>query len=157
MKHLHRQHIWLGILFASDPGRKRFQQAGKATISLVSAVFTMLFLLKYYHHPSITPAIVSGMVGMLGIFVVMDDTTAKKKVTTPLIGVTVAIGITLGSAFAHYSLVVNGLLVGVIFSAFYFSRFAIRYFSMGMAGFMSIYISSILQLDVAHLEWFYLG
>ncbi len=157
MKHLHRQHIWLGRLLASDPGRKRFQQAGKATISLVSAVFTMLFLLKYYHHPSITPAIVSGMVGMLGIFVVMDDTTAKKKVTTPLIGVTVAIGITLGSAFAHYSLVVNGLLVGVIFSAFYFSRFAIRYFSMGMAGFMSIYISSILQLDVAHLEWFYLG
>ncbi|QHE59855.1 FUSC family protein [Rossellomorea vietnamensis] len=157
MKHLHRQHIWLGRLLASDPGRKRFQQAGKATISLISAVFTMLFLLKHFDHPSITPAIVSGMVGMLGIFVVMDDTTVKKKITTLLVGVSVATGITLGSAFAHYSLVVNALLVGVIFSAFYFSRFAIRYFSMGMAGFMSIYISSILQLDVAHLEWFYLG
>ncbi|WP_406685929.1 FUSC family protein [Rossellomorea vietnamensis] len=157
MKHLHRQHIWLGRLLASDPGRKRFQQAGKATISLISAVFTMLFLLKHFDHPSITPAIVSGMVGMLGIFVVMDDTTGKKKITTLLVGVSVAAGITLGSAFAHYSLVVNALLVGVIFSAFYFSRFAIRYFSMGMAGFMSIYISSILQLDVAHLEWFYLG
>ncbi|WP_051758544.1 FUSC family protein [Rossellomorea vietnamensis] len=157
MKHLHRQHIWLGRLLASDPGRKRFQQAGKATISLISAVFSMLFLLKHFDHPSITPAIVSGMVGMLGIFVVMDDTTGKKKITTLLVGVSVATGITLGSAFAHYSLVVNALLVGVIFSAFYFSRFAIRYFSMGMAGFMSIYISSILQLDVAHLEWFYLG
>ena len=157
MKHLHRQHIWLGRILASDPGRKRFQQAGKATISLISSVFTMLFFLKYFHHPSITPAIVSGMVGMLGIFVVMDDTTGKKKVTTPLVGIAVAIGITLGSAFAHYSLVVNALLVGVIFSAFYFSRFAIRYFSMGMAGFMSVYISSILQLDVAHLGWFYLG
>ncbi|MCR8850743.1 FUSC family protein [Rossellomorea sp. SC111] len=157
MKHLHRQHIWLGRILASDPGRKRFQQAGKATISLISAVFTMLFLLKQFDHPSITPAIVSGMVGMLGIFVVMDDTTGKKKITTLLVGVSVATGITLGSAFAHYSLVVNALLVGVIFSAFYFSRFAIRYFSMGMAGFMSIYISSILQLDVAHLEWFYLG
>ncbi|MEI2666448.1 FUSC family protein [Rossellomorea sp. LJF3] len=157
MKHLHRQHIWLGRILASDPGRKRFQQAGKATISLISAVFTMLFLLKQFDHPSITPAIVSGMVGMLGIFVVMDDTTGKKKITTLLVGVSVASGITLGSAFAHYSLVVNALLVGVIFSAFYFSRFAIRYFSMGMAGFMSIYISSILQLDVAHLEWFYLG
>ncbi|UXH42736.1 FUSC family protein [Rossellomorea vietnamensis] len=157
MKHLHRQHIWLGRILASDPGRKRFQQAGKATISLISAVFTMLFLLKQFDHPSITPAIVSGMVGMLGIFVVMDDTTGKKKITTLLVGVSVAAGITLGSAFAHYSLVVNALLVGVIFSAFYFSRFAIRYFSMGMAGFMSIYISSILQLDVAHLEWFYLG
>jgi uncharacterized membrane protein YccC len=157
MKHLHRKHIWLGRILASDPGRKRFQQAGKATISLISAVFTMIFLLKQFDHPSITPAIVSGMVGMLGIFVVMDDTTGKKKVTTPLVGVAVAVGITLGSAFAHFSLVVNVLLVGAIFSAFYFSRFTIRYFSMGMAGFMSIYISSILQLDVAHLEWFYLG
>ncbi|CAN7588857.1 FUSC family protein [Rossellomorea sp. LjRoot5] len=157
MKHLHRQHIWLGRILASDPGRKRFQQAGKATISLISAVFTMLFLLKQFDHPSITPAIVSGMVGMMGILVVMDDTTGKKKVTTLLIGVAVAAGISLGSAFAQYSLVVNALLVGVIYSAFYFSRFAIRYFSMGMTGFMSIYISSILQLDVAHLEWFYLG
>ncbi|MHA7139527.1 FUSC family protein [Rossellomorea arthrocnemi] len=157
MKQLHRQHVWLGRILASDPGRKRFQQAGKATISLISAVFTMLFLLKLFDYTAITPAIVSGMVGMLGIFVVMDDTTAKKKVTTPLIGVAVAVGITLGSAFAHYSLVVNMLLVGAIFSAFYFSRFAIRYFSMGMAGFMSIYISSILQLDVAHLSWFYIG
>lgn len=157
MKQLHRQHVWLGRFLASDPGRKRFQQAGKATISLISAVFTMLFLLKLFDHTAITPAIVSGMVGMLGIFVVMDDTTAKKKVTTPLIGVAVAVGITLGSAFAHYSLVVNILLVGAIFSAFYFSRFAIRYFSMGMAGFLSIYISSILQLDVAHLSWFYIG
>ncbi|MGD6959789.1 FUSC family protein [Rossellomorea aquimaris] len=157
MKQLHRQHIWLGRFLASDPGRKRFQQAGKATISLISAVFTMLFLLKLFDHTTITPAIVSGMVGMLGIFVVMDDTTAKKKVTTPLIGVAVAVGITLGSAFAHYSLVVNILLVGAIFSAFYFSRFAIRYFSMGMAGFLSIYISSILQLDVTHLSWFYIG
>ncbi|MCA1061494.1 FUSC family protein [Rossellomorea aquimaris] len=157
MKHLHRQHIWLGRILASDPGRKRFQQAGKATISLISAVFTMLYLLKQFDHPSITPAIVSGMVGMLCIFVVMDDTTGKKKVTTPLVGVAIAVGITMGSAFAHYSLVVNALLVGAIFSAFYFSRFAIRYFSMGMAGFMSIYISSILQLDAAHLEWFYLG
>jgi len=157
MKQLHRQHVWLGRFLASDPGRKRFQQAGKATISLISAVFTMLFLLKLFNHSAITPAIVSGMVGMLGIFVVMDDTTAKKKVTTPLIGVAVAVGITLGSAFAHYSLVVNILLVGAIFSAFYFSRFAIRYFSMGMAGFMSIYISSILQLDVTHLSWFYIG
>lgn len=157
MKQLHRQHVWLGRILASDPGRKRFQQAGKATISLISAVFTMLFLLKLFDHTAITPAIVSGMVGMLGIFVVMDDTTAKKKVTTPLIGLAVAVGITLGSAFAHFSLVVNILLVGAIFSAFYFSRFAIRYFSMGMAGFMSIYISSILQLDVAHLSWFYIG
>ncbi|NMH67619.1 FUSC family protein [Bacillus sp. RO3] len=157
MKQLHRQYVWLGRFLASDPGRKRFQQAGKATISLISAVFTMLFLLKMFNQPAVTPAIVSGMVGMLGIFVVMDDTTGKKKVTTPLIGVSVAAGITMGSAFAHYSLLVNSLMLGAIFSAFFFSRFAIRYFSMGMAGFLSIYISSILQLDASHLHWFYIG
>ncbi len=157
MKFSHRQHVWLGRLLAADPGRKRFQQAGKATISLMTAVFTMLFLLKAGKHSSITPAIISGMVGMMGIFLVMDDTVAKKKITTVLIGVSVAAGITLGSVFSHYNLVVNGLLVLVIFSAFYFSRFASRYFSMGMASFMSIYMSSILKLDPAHLSWFYLG
>jgi uncharacterized membrane protein YgaE (UPF0421/DUF939 family) len=157
MKHLHRQHVWLGRFLASDPGRKRFQQAGKATISLISAVFTMLFLLNLWDYQAITPAIVSGMVGMLGVMIVMDDTEGKKKVTTLLIGVSVAFGITVGSLLAHYSLLVNGLMVLVIFSAFYFSRFAIRYFSMGMAGFMALYISFILQLSAAHLTWFYIG
>ena len=157
MKHLHRQHVWLGRFLASDPGRKRFQQAGKATISLISAVFTTLFLLNMWDYPTITPAIVAGLVGMLGVMIVMDDTEAKKKVTTILIGVSVTLGITIGSLLAHYSLLVNGLMVLVIFSAFYFSRFAIRYFSMGMAGFMAIYMSFILQLDAAHLMWFYIG
>ncbi|WP_175986408.1 FUSC family protein [Bacillus sp. Marseille-Q1617] len=157
MKHLHRQHVWLGRFLASDPGRKRFQQAGKATISLISAVFTMLFLLNLWEYQAITPAIVAGLVGMLGVMIVMDDTEAKKKVTTVLIGVSVAFGITVGSLLAHYSLLVNGLMVLVIFSAFYFSRFQIRYFSMGMAGFMAIYMSFILQLDAAHLMWFYIG
>ncbi|XXM71592.1 FUSC family protein [Lysinibacillus sphaericus] len=157
MKHLQRQHIWLGRFLASDPGRKRFQQAGKATISLISAVFTMLLLLNIWDYPTITPAIVSGLVGMLGVMVVMDDTEAKKKVTTILIGISVTLGITVGSLLAHHSLLVNGLMVLVIFSAFYFSRFAIRYFSLGMAGFMAIYMSFILQLDAAHLMWFYIG
>jgi uncharacterized membrane protein YgaE (UPF0421/DUF939 family) len=157
MKHLHRQHVWLGRFLASDPGRKRFQQAGKATISLISAVFTMLFLLNVWNYPAITPAIVAGLVGMLGVMIVMDDTEAKKKMTTVLIGVSVALGITVGSLLAHYSLLVNGLMVLVIFSAFYFSRFQVRYFSMGMAGFMAIYMSFILQLDAAHLIWFYIG
>ncbi|MCA1057036.1 FUSC family protein [Rossellomorea aquimaris] len=157
MKHLHRQYIWLGRFLASDPGRKRFQQAGKATISLISAVFTMIFLLKLWNYPTITPAIVGGLVGMLGVMVVMDDTEKKKKVTTVLIGVSVACGITVGALLAHHSLLVNGLMVLVIFSAFYFSRFAIRYFSLGMAGFMAIYMSFILQLNAAHLMWFYIG
>ncbi|MGM0845584.1 MAG: FUSC family protein [Bacillota bacterium] len=157
MKQLHNQPIWLGRFLASDPGRKRFQSAGKTTISIITAVFTMLFLINFFQYETITPAIVAGMVGLLAIMLVMDDTVAKKKVTTLLIGLSSAIGITLGSLSAAQPLLLNALMLLIIFSAFYFSRFQIRYFSMGMTGFMSTYFSSLLQLNAAHLTWFYIG
>lgn len=157
MKQLHNRPIWMGRFLASDPGRKRFQSAGKTTISIITSVFTMIWLLDMADYGTITPAIVAGMVGLFGIMLVMDDTMAKKKVTTFLIGVSAALGITLGSLFAPYPLLLNVSMLLTIFSAFYFSRFQIRYFSMGMTGFMSTYFSSILQLDAAHLLWFYIG
>ncbi|EDL66747.1 FUSC family protein [Bacillus sp. SG-1] len=157
MKQLHNRPIWFGRFLASDPGRKRFQSAGKTTISIITSVFTMIWLLDMADYGTITPAIVAGMVGLFGIMLVMDDTMAKKKVTTFLIGVSAAAGITLGSLLAPYPLFLNASMLLTIFSAFYFSRFQIRYFSMGMTGFMSTYFSSILQLDAAHLLWFYIG
>ena len=157
MKQIHNQPIWIGRFLASDPGRKRFQTAGKTTISIVTSVFTMLTLLNIFEYGTITPAIVSGMVGLFGIMLVMDDTTRKKIVTTLFIGLSAALGITLGSLLAPYTLFLNALMVLIIFCAFYFSRFQIRYFSMGMAGFMSTYFSSVLKLNAAHLSWFYIG
>lgn len=157
MRQLHRQHIWLGRFLASDPGRKRLQQAGKTTLSLMTSVFITLFLLKMNEYPSITPAIVSGMVGMFGVLIVLDDTDRKKKVTLLCIAVSVAGGITVGSLLSHHPYAVNIFLVAAMFSAFYFSRFAVRYFSIGMASFMSIYFSSVLKLDASHLLWFYIG
>ncbi|WP_421385169.1 FUSC family protein [Bacillus salacetis] len=157
MKQIHQHPVWFGRFLASDPGRKRFQTAGKTTISIITSVSTMIWLLNWFNYGTITPAIVSGMVGLFGIMLVMDDTAAKKKVTTFMIGLSAALGVTLGSLLAPFPLFLNALMVLVIFCAFYFSRFQIRYFSMGMAGFMSTYFSSILKLDAAHLSWFYIG
>jgi uncharacterized membrane protein YgaE (UPF0421/DUF939 family) len=157
MKQIHNHPVWIVRFLASDPGRKRFQTAGKTTISIISSVFTMIWLLNWFEYGTITPAIVAGMVGLFGIMLVMDDTVIKKKITTVLIGISASLGITLGSLLAPFTLSLNALMVLVIFCAFYFSRFQIRYFSMGMAGFMSTYFSSILQLDAAHLTWFYIG
>ncbi|WP_409254225.1 FUSC family protein [Bacillus sp. SCS-153A] len=157
MKQIHNRPIWFGRFLASDPGRKRLQSAGKTTISIVTSVFTMLWLLNMADYGTITPAIVSGMVGLLGIMLVMDETLSQKKVTTFLIGGSAALGITLGSLLAPYTLLLNAAMVLTIFCAFYFSRYQVRYFSMGMTGFMSAYFSSILQLDAAHLPWFYIG
>jgi uncharacterized membrane protein YgaE (UPF0421/DUF939 family) len=157
MKQIHNHPVWIGRVLASDPGRKRFQSAGKTTISIITSVFTMIWLLNWFNYGTITPAIVAGMVGLFGIMLVMDDTVPKKKVTTFMIGLSAALGITLGSLLAPFALYLNALMVLVIFCAFYFSRYQIRYFSMGMAGFMSTYFSSILRLDAAHLSWFYIG
>ncbi|RIW34698.1 FUSC family protein [Bacillus salacetis] len=157
MKQIHKHPVWVGRFLASDPGRKRFQTAGKTTISIISAVFTMIWVLNAADYGTITPAIVAGMVGLFGIMLVMDDTVSKKKITTFMIALSAALGITLGSLFAPYAIFLNALMVTIIFCAFYFSRFQIRYFSMGMAGFMSTYFSSILNLDAAHLTWFYIG
>ncbi|WP_257352147.1 FUSC family protein [Pseudalkalibacillus decolorationis] len=157
MNHLHIRHHWLGRLLASDPGRKRFQQAGKATISLISSVLTTLFILRTTGNVLITPAIVSGITGMLCIMVVMDETKKKKQVTTLLMGVSGAFGITSGSLLAGNAYYLDVLMLVIIFSSFYFTRFEVRYFSLCMLAFMTVYISSVLKLSSNQLPLFYMG
>lgn len=157
MEYLHIKHHWIGRLLASDPGRKRFQQAGKATISLISSVFTTLLILRLTGNDLLTPAIVSGMAGMMGIMVVMDDTINKKKITTGLLGVAAALGITSGALIAGNAYYLSILMLLIIFGAFYFSRFGVRYFSIGMISFITVYISSVLKLSTNQLPWFYMG
>ncbi len=142
---------------ASDPGRKRLNQAGKATISLLSSVFTTLIILHLSGQSLFTPAIVSGIAGLMGIMVVMDDTKFKKQITTLLLGVSAAFGISSGSLLAGNAYYIGALMIAIIFSAFYFSRFGSRYFSLGMIGFMTVYFSSILKLSMNQLPWFYMG
>ena len=131
-------------------------QAGKATISLMSAVFTSNLLLTLLGQPALLPSILSGMAGLIGIMVVMDDTKKKKQVTTWLLGASAICGVTLGSLLANNVILVSSLMVVVIFCAFYFSRFGSRYFSIGMIGFMTVYLSSFLKLSPAQFPWFYI-
>lgn len=121
------------------------------------AVFTTLLILRATGNDLLTPAVVSGMVGLFSIMMVMDDTKNEKKVTTLLLGLSGAIGITLGSLLTGNTYYVDVLMVLVIFSSFYFSRFGVRYFSLCMIGFFMIYISSVLQLSSDQLPWFYMG
>lgn len=157
MGHFHLKHHWLGRLLASDPGQVRFQKAGKATISLMSSIFTTLFVLHLMGISLLTAAIVSGIAGMMGILVVMDDTNKERKITTGLLGISAACGVTGGSLLSGTSYYIDALMILVSSGAFYFSRFRVRYFSIGMIGFITVYISSVLKIPASQLLLFYMG
>lgn len=157
MGHLQIKHHWLGRLLASDPGQVRFQKAGKATISLISSIFTTLLILHLMGLNLLTPAIVSGMAGMMGILVVMDDTNTEKKITTGLLGISAACGITSGALLSVNAYYIDTLMILISSSAFYFSRFRVRYFSICMIGFITVYISSVLKIPANQLLLFYMG
>ncbi|QAS51066.1 FUSC family protein [Halobacillus litoralis] len=151
------QSYWLRRLLASDPGRKRLNQAGKATVSLISSVFTTMMILNLLDQQTLLPSIISGIAGLMGIMIVMDETKEKKQVTTGLLALSAGIGVTLGSLLAWNAFLVSTLMIVIIFSSFYFSRFGSRYFSLGMIGFFTVYFSSFLQLSPAQFPWFYVA
>lgn len=81
-------------MLASDPGHIRFQKAGRATLSLMASVFSTLFIMQLAGaDAALTPAIVSGMAGMLGIMIVMDDSKKGKMLTTGLLGLSAMAGV----------------------------------------------------------------
>ncbi|ANX11551.1 hypothetical protein ABE41_005985 [Fictibacillus arsenicus] len=156
MRELHRKHDWLGRLLASDPGKIRFYKASRATVSLIASVFTTLLIMRAAGNPVITPAIVAGMAGLLGIMAIMDDTKEKMKVTTLLMAPSAMFGITIGSLSgnAYY---IDVMMIIIIFCSFYLTRFGVRYFSLSMIAFMTVYISSVLKLHSNQLPWFFAG
>ncbi|MFZ0369661.1 MAG: FUSC family protein [Halobacillus sp.] len=157
MKQFLYRSYWLRRLLASDPGRKRLNQAGKATISLISSVFTTTLILSLLGLEPLLPSIISGIAGLMGIMVVMDDTKEKKQVTTLLLALSAGCGVTLGSLLAWNAILVSALMIIIIFSGFYFSRYGSRYFSLGMIGFFTVYFSSFLKLSPAQFPLFYLA
>ncbi|MFE1245192.1 FUSC family protein [Fictibacillus sp. NPDC058756] len=156
MRQPHRKHHWLGRLLASDPGLIRFYKAGRATISLIASVFTTLLIMRAAGNSVITPAIVAGMAGMLGIMAVMDDTKEKMKVTTLLMAPSAMFGVTIGS-MSENAYYIDVMMIIIIFCSFYLTRFGVRYFSLSMIAFMTVYISSVLKLHSNQLPWFFAG
>ncbi|SDP69125.1 FUSC family protein [Halobacillus aidingensis] len=155
MYEIGRQSYWLKRMLASDPGHKRLQQAGKATLSVISAVFTTLLVLNLFGQDPLLPAIISGVCGLLGIMAVMDDTKKEKQGTTLLLPLSAICGVTLGSLLSWSAVLVSTLMILIIFCSFYFSKFGSRYFSLGMIGFITVYFSSFLKLPPAQFPWFY--
>ncbi|MFC4022245.1 FUSC family protein [Oceanobacillus longus] len=157
MKLLYKRNPWLSRLQASDPGQIRLFKAGKATISLILSLFTTIFIVSTSGNDPLFPGIVSAMVGMMGIMNVLDDSKKKKKVTTLFIGVSAMLGITLGSILAGNAYFIDVVMITLIFGSFYLTRFGVRYFSLCMIGFMTVYISSILNLSSNQIPWFYMS
>ncbi|RWZ60916.1 FUSC family protein [Halobacillus fulvus] len=123
----------------------------------MTAVFTTLIVLNLAGQEPLLPSIIAGVSGMMGILVVNDETRKEKQVTTLLLIVSAASGVTIGSLLSGSAVLVGAFMILVIFSAFYFSKFGSRYFSLGMIGFITVYFSSFLQLSPSQFPWFYLG
>lgn len=148
---------WFSRLVAADPGRKRLKTASKATISVITAVVIMLIVLKAAGSSQITAAILAGVIGLMGILVVNDETTKAKKVTTGLVALSSAVSLGIGSFLSRYGQAENIFLVLLVFLSFYLQKFGIRYFSLSMVAFMSFYFASILHVTFSQLPWLLAG
>ncbi|WP_158598265.1 FUSC family protein [Falsibacillus albus] len=146
---------WFARLSATDPGLVRLFQSTKVILSVILAIFTTSMFLKMAGYPQITPAILSGVAGMMGILVVMDETEKEKKWTTVMLGFSSAAAVTLGTFLAKYAHAADLALLLVVFGAFYLQKFGVRYFSLCMISFISIYFSSLLKLQFNQVPWFY--
>ncbi len=150
------QH-WFGRLTASDPGLQRFQHASRIIVSVILSIFTMIFIMKFFHVQLLTASILSGVVGMLGIAIVMDDTVKQKQVTTVLLGLSSAIAVTIGALIGNSMYLIDFIMLFIIFLSFYLQQFGSRFFSVSMIAFMSLYFSALLHLQSGQLPWFYLA
>lgn len=152
---LHLIRHWWDRILASDPGLTRLNQGIKVISSVMTAVCIMLIIVHYFAKGQLTAAIFSGVIGMIGILVVNDETTKEKMVTTALLPISSALAITIGSylsAFAHLS---DIALIFIVFFAFYLQKFRFRYFSLCMISFMSIYFASLLHVKASQILWLY--
>ncbi|MDN4075131.1 FUSC family protein [Fictibacillus terranigra] len=141
-------------LLASDPGRKRLRTASKVTLSVISSVMVMLIIILYAGG-QVTAAIFAGVVGMMGILVVNDDTEKEKKLTTVLLALSSACSLTIGSWLAKWGMAADLFLLLVVFLALYLQRFGSRYFSICMIAFMSFYFATLLKVDFTQVPWLF--
>ncbi|WP_160847270.1 FUSC family protein [Pontibacillus yanchengensis] len=146
-------------LSASDPGRMRLMTAIKITLSVILSVITTNYFLLFLDNSStnVTMPIFAGVVGLVSSFVLFDETEAQKKVTIWLMGLSSAISITTGSFLLDFYHLSDVMILIVVFLAFYLSRFSIRYFSICMIAFLSIYFTTILDIQFNQVAWYYLS
>ncbi|HEX6923064.1 MAG TPA: FUSC family protein, partial [Bacillales bacterium] len=150
------RHWWYRIL-VSDPGFARLRQATQVTLTVICAVLSMYVLVNVFGSGQIIASILAGVLGLIGTLIVnfSEDSTNQKKLTTVLLGASSAAAITLGAVLSLLGHVVDFALVAIIFTAFYLQRFGPRYFGIGMVSFITVYISSLLNVGFSQLPWLY--
>lgn len=95
---------------------------------------------------------------MLGTVAVNDDTVKEKQVTTLFLPLSSAFSLTVSSllgAYSHY--IVDLYLLIIVFLALYLQQFRMRYFSLCMVSFISVYFSALLHMKSAQLPLFYVA
>ncbi|MBN8208103.1 FUSC family protein [Bacillus sp. NTK071] len=147
---------WVARLAAADPGRTRLRQAVRITVSVLSSVMTMLWLTSMMG-VSFTPAILAGVVSLVSLLLVNDDTEKKKKITSGLLVISSIVALSISTLLGSISYVVDGLFLLVIFCAYYTQHYGFRYFAIFMVAFLSIYFSTLLKLQPSDLPGFIVG
>ncbi|MCA0170940.1 FUSC family protein [Bacillus sp. RAR_GA_16] len=147
---------WWARLAAADPGRTRLHQAARITISVFSSVMFMLWVTSLLNI-SFTPAILAGVVSLLSLLLVNDDTDKKKKITALLLVISSMVWLTVRTYLSSIPFMTDGLFLLVIFFAYYLQHYGFRYFGIFMIAFLSIYFSTLLNLQPPDLPGFIIG
>ncbi|WP_270179160.1 FUSC family protein [Alkalihalobacillus sp. CinArs1] len=140
----------------ADPGRSRLHQALRITISVLSSSLTML-IFAFTLGASFPASILAGVVSLLTLFLVNDDTEKKQKFSTLILVVSSAVALTVSTSLSVIPFAIDFLFLIVIFLAYYLQQFGFRYFAMFTVAFLSTYFSTLLQLKIEDIGWYLLG
>ncbi|MCA0985899.1 FUSC family protein [Guptibacillus algicola] len=143
-------------LTPADPGKTRYNQALRITISVLSSSLTMLVVAGTLSG-SYPASILAGVVSLVTLFLVNDETENQQKMSTLTLVVSSATALTISSYLSALPFAIDSLFLIVIFLAYYLQQFRFRYFAMFTVAFLSIYFSTLLQLQVVDLPWYLLG
>lgn len=140
----------------ADPGRTRLHQAMRITVSVLSSSLTML-LFALFLNASFPASILAGVVSLVTLFLVNDETEQQKKVSTILLSVSSASALTVSSYLGTIPFAVEALFLIVIFLAYYLQQFGFRYFAIFTVAFLSIYFTTLLNLQTEDISWYLIG
>lgn len=160
MENKSKLHYWVARMTALDPGLVRLHFATNIVCSIFIACLVMFISLHLGLQTNIMPVMLTGLVALQANVIVNDSTEQARKVTTYLFPLSSALSITVAtvSTLIGYHLA-DVILVLIVFLTFYLQQFGVRYFTLGLIGFLSFYFSLMYMDDVTfpQLLWYYAG
>ncbi|WP_377888662.1 FUSC family protein [Alkalihalobacillus sp. R86527] len=128
----------------------------RITISVLSSSLTMLVVASTLGG-SFPASILAGVVSLLTLFLVNDETEKQMKISTLILVASSSVALTISSYLSAIPFAIESLFLIVIFLAYYLQQYGFRYFAVFTVSFLSIYFSTLLQLTVDDLPWYLLG